>query len=225
MIDYRKFRFSKLNTPEFSHLKYLIFWPIYGIVFLTLERVLKLDYTYVHCALDDKIPFLELFIIPYLFWFVYMTGFILYSLLFDKKAFVYFMKLTIIVCSLSCIIYVIYPTAQGLRPNVFPRDNIFTDIVRAFYSFDTNTNVCPSIHAATSVIIFMAAYNSDYLKGKLVRASFAASTILITLSTVFVKQHSVIDVIWGIVIVVFAHTAVCARELISKKACAAKRKI
>ena len=26
--DYRQFRLRKLNTPEFSHIKLLLFWPI-----------------------------------------------------------------------------------------------------------------------------------------------------------------------------------------------------
>ena len=44
MTDYRQFRLSKLNDPTFSHLKLLLYWPIYGLVFLTLERFLHLDY-------------------------------------------------------------------------------------------------------------------------------------------------------------------------------------
>ena len=44
MTDYRRFRLSKLNDPEFSHLKLLLYWPIYGLVFLPLERFLHLDY-------------------------------------------------------------------------------------------------------------------------------------------------------------------------------------
>lgn len=43
MTDYRKFRLSKRNDPEFSHLKLLLFWPIYGLVFFALERLLHLD--------------------------------------------------------------------------------------------------------------------------------------------------------------------------------------
>ena len=29
-VDYRKFRLKYLNTPEFSHVKLLLFWPIFG---------------------------------------------------------------------------------------------------------------------------------------------------------------------------------------------------
>lgn len=29
-VDYRQFRFKKMNTPEFSHVKLLLFWPFFG---------------------------------------------------------------------------------------------------------------------------------------------------------------------------------------------------
>lgn len=31
--DYRQFRLRKLNTPEFSHIKLLLFWPVFGLAF------------------------------------------------------------------------------------------------------------------------------------------------------------------------------------------------
>ena len=63
VIDYRKFRFCKLNTPEFSYLKWLIFWPIYAVMFLYVERIYPVDtYTEMWCPLDDRIPFCEFFV-------------------------------------------------------------------------------------------------------------------------------------------------------------------
>ena len=38
VVDYRKFRFSKLNTPEFSHLKLLSGWIVYVILYLITEN-------------------------------------------------------------------------------------------------------------------------------------------------------------------------------------------
>ena len=200
MIDYRQFRLSKLNEPEFSHLKYLLFWPAYGLAFMLLERFLTLDYTYMHCALDDCIPFCEYFIVPYLFWFVYLTGMLIYTFFFDVKSFVYMMKLIIITCSAAVAAYAIFPSAQDLRPVVFERNNIFTDIVRAFYEFDTNTNVCPSVHVSSSVVVLMTSWNSKHFHTVPYRIAFTVTTVLICLSTVFLKQHSVIDVIWGVVV-------------------------
>ena len=88
MIDYRKFRFSKLNTPQFSHLKLLLYWPLYGLAFFFVERVsTDRAWRVMHCALDDLIPFCEYFVIPYMLWFVYLIGMLLYTLLCDIPAF------------------------------------------------------------------------------------------------------------------------------------------
>lgn len=78
--DYRQFRLRKLNTPEFSHIKLLLFWPVFGLAFLALERFRPhAAYHVMHCALDDAIPFSEWALIPYLLWFVYLIGALAYT--------------------------------------------------------------------------------------------------------------------------------------------------
>lgn len=55
-----------------------------------------------------------------------------------------------------------YPNAQHLRPVEFPRDNIFTDVVRWLYKTDTPTNILPSIHVFNSLA---HPYVTDQLPG------------------------------------------------------------
>ena len=87
-VDYRQFRWSKLNDESFRHLKLLLFWPIYGIFFYFVEKLyMPARYYPMHCALDDLIPFCELFLIPYLAWFLCIAGMLLYTLLYDIRAF------------------------------------------------------------------------------------------------------------------------------------------
>ena len=194
MVEYRNFRFSKLNTPEFQHLKYLVFWPIFGVLFLIVERLWIRDhYTQVHCALDDLIPFCEYFLIPYLFWFVLLIGMHLYALLFDTESFKKLMRFIIVSYSLAMMIYIVFPNCQELRPLVFERNNVFTRFLAGFYQFDTNTNVCPSIHVIGSVAVMVSAWNSRHFHTPGWRIIFGVVTILISMSTVFLKQHSAID--------------------------------
>lgn len=57
-VDYRQFRFSRLNTPEFSHVWLLLYWPLFGLGFSYVERFYPVaHYINMHCALDDLIPF------------------------------------------------------------------------------------------------------------------------------------------------------------------------
>ena len=128
--DFRRFRFSKLNTDEFRHLKLLIFWPIFGLFFTFVERFYNVGHYYsMHCPLDDMIPFCEWFLIPYLFWFVYLIGTIVYTFFFDVAAFKRMMYFIIITYSITMLIYLVFPTCQDLRPTQFARDNVLTRFV------------------------------------------------------------------------------------------------
>ena len=141
-VDYREFRFSKLNTPEFSHVWLLLYWPLFGLGFSYVERFYPVThYIAMHCALDDLIPFNEWFLIPYLFWFVYLIGAVAYTFFFDVPGFRRMMHFVMITYSVTLLIYFLFPTCQMLRPETFPRDNVLTRFIAGFYVFDTNTNV------------------------------------------------------------------------------------
>lgn len=206
MVDYRKFQFSKLNDPEFRHLKYLVYWPLYGILFLTVERLwIRDSYFPVHCSLDNRIPLCEYFLIPYLFWFVFLVGIHLYTLLYDTSSFEKLMKFIIVSYSITILIYILFPNCQELRPTTFERDNVFTRFLAGFYRFDTNTNVCPSLHVIGSVAVAACAWHSKHFSTMPWRAAFCTAALLISVSTVFLKQHSIIDLLAAIPVCVVAY--------------------
>ena len=216
MIDYRAFRFHKLNTPEFAHLKYLAYWIVFGVFFLMVERLwIRESYYSVHCPLDDMIPFCEYFVIPYLFWFVFLIGIHIYTLLYDVESFKKLMRFIIISYSAAMLVYIVFPNCQELRPLVFERDNIFTHFLEGFYQFDTNTNVCPSIHVIGSVAVMLCAWHSKYFKTTGWKAAFGITALLISVSTVFLKQHSVLDIAAAVPICFIAYWIVYKKE--SKK--------
>lgn len=211
-VDYRKLRPSNLNTSTYSHLKLLLYWPAYGLLFLFVERFYSVDhYTVMHCALDDLIPFCEWFLIPYLFWFVYLVGMHLYTMLYDIDSFTRMMKYIMLTYTAAIVIYLIWPTCQNLRPGSFQRDNFLTRFIAGFYQFDTNTNVCPSIHVIGSLAVMEAALWSKRLT-KPWKAGFAVCAILISISTVFLKQHSVLDILAAMPICMLGHYLYFRRE-------------
>ncbi len=213
VVDYRKFSFSKLNTQEFEHLKYLAFWPVFGLLFLTVERLWIRDAYYpMHCALDDAIPFCEFFVIPYLLWFAFLIGIHLYTLLFDPESFKRLMKFIMVSYSLAIVVYIVFPNCQTLRPIKFERDNIFTRFMADFYQFDTNTNVCPSIHVIGSAAVFFCVWDCERLRAAGWRLSFGAAALLISVSTVFLKQHSLLDILAAIPVCAISHHAAYGRE-------------
>lgn len=209
MTDYRGFRLNKINDAEFSHLKYLLFWPIYLASFAFLERVwVNRNYHPVHCVLDDMIPFCEYFLIPYVLWFVELLLMQLYTLLYDTEEFKHFLRFLIISFMGTIAIYMIYPTCQEMRVTEFPRDNFLTAVVKALYSFDTDTNVCPSLHVIGAVAVMISVWHAKGLDKAWIRIAAAIITVLISLSTVFLKQHSAMDVLMAMPVCLAAYYAV-----------------
>ena len=213
LVDYRGLRWSTMNTKPYRHIMLLLFWPAFTLVFALLEQgSLVTRYYPVACHLDYLIPFCEYFIIPYLFWFFFVAGILLYGFLFDVETFRRCMWFIIITYSITLLIYMIFPNSQHLRPVFFPRDNIFTRIVARFYLHDTNTNVCPSIHVIGSLAVCFAAWNSRWLRAFWCRAAFVVMTVLISISTVFLKQHSVLDVVAAVILCAVVYPFVFKRK-------------
>ena len=74
VVNYREFRFSKLNEPRFSHVRLLAGWIVYFALFVMTERLIPLEKCHViHGFLDDVVPFCEWFVFPYVFWFAYVV--------------------------------------------------------------------------------------------------------------------------------------------------------
>ena len=94
------------------------------------------------------------------------------------------------------IVSYIYPNALDLRPAVYPRDNFFTDLVKHLQTTDTPTNVLPSIHVYNTLCVTTALLlNERFAKSRLRCVLIVILSVLIILSTMLLKQHSVIDVI------------------------------
>ena len=202
MVNYKNLRPWNLNSPEYRHLLLLIYWPVYGLTFWLLERGLTLTYHPVEVAFDAKIPFCEFFVFPYYFWFVFLFGIHVYTGLYDIPAFKKLMYFIMITYTVTTVIYIVYPTCQNLRPTEFARDNFCVDIVKALYNFDTNTNVCPSLHVIGSFAVLFTTWNCKKLRSFKFQAVLVPLTVLISISTVFLKQHSIVDI--------YAALALCA---------------
>ena len=94
------------------------------------------------------------------------------------------------------IISTLFPNGHHLRPYTMPRDNVFTRLVQFLYSTDTPTNLWPSIHVYNSLGAHFAIVKSKHFENRkgIKVASFVLSTSII-LSTMFIKQHSLFDVL------------------------------
>lgn len=189
----------KQYIKENPHVWYLLLLPAFLLLFVLAERVVPSDgdYWVSYLPLDDRIPFVEAFIVPYCCWYLLLFCVGLALLLWDGdnfKKYMLFIMLGNITALLFCLLS---PNGQELRPVSFERDNVFTRLVGRIYAADTNTNVFPSMHVIGSVGACVAAFKSKKMRAW--RLPVLVVAVLIILSTVFVKQHSVLDILGGLV--------------------------
>jgi len=219
LYDYRHLRPNTLLTPQYRHLLLLIFWPVFSMIFAFLERRnIGGTFLVMYTPLDSHIPFQELFLLPYLYWFIFLAGTLLYLLLYDVENFRRMMYYVILTYGTTVIIYLIFPTMQKLRPHTFARDNFLTDIMAWYYIIDTNTNVCPSLHVIGSVAAMCAGLRCPHFRSAGWRIYFVVVAVLISFSTVFVKQHSILDMFYAIPICLAADWLIYRRPVRRKRA-------
>ena len=129
---------NKIITTFLRKYKYMIlvlYFPIYMLWFSWLERRDLSHFTIIHCKLDDMIPFSELFAIPYFLWFLYVAVSLLFLFLQSEHMSDFYRCSAVLMLGMTTclIIYTIFPNAQPLRPESFPRDNFLTGIVAGLY--------------------------------------------------------------------------------------------
>jgi len=179
---------------KYRHGWLLSYFALYLIWFSILEQNIT-SYHVIYSPLDDRIPFIEYFVIPYMMWFPYIGFVFVYLFLKNRQEFYQLCKFMYAGMTIFLVVSSLYPNGDLLRPTVFTHSNFCVDIVKWLYSTDTPTNVLPSIHVFNSIGAYIAIARSEELGHKLpVRTGALILSILIIVSTMFIKQHSVIDV-------------------------------
>lgn len=192
----------------------------YGIIYLSwfayLEKTVTKSYTVIHMAIDDYIPFCELFVIPYFLWFVYIAAVILFFFFKDKDDYYKTCIFIFTGMTIFLIVSTLWPNGHHLRPYVMPRDNVFTRWISFLYQTDTATNLWPSIHVYNSLGAYFAiAKSKQFADKKGIRIGSFILSASIVLSTVFIKQHSVFDVITAFILAAVMYVAVYRTDLLT----------
>jgi len=197
-VDYSGFSLRRLNEPRFSHVKLLGGWIFYFVMYFITENLIPREACHViHCALDDMIPFNEFFLIFYVGWYALVFGALAYTFFYDVPSFRKLQIFIIVTQVIAMTCYVLYPSRQDMRPEVFERENVLTALMAFIYSFDTSTGVCPSLHVGYSLgILSVALKDRDLGAGWKALLSFVV--LMICLAVCFVKQHSALDVFWAL---------------------------
>lgn len=186
------------------HLWFQAYWVVYLVWFFWLDLTITDPKYIIHSPIDDFIPFNEWFVFLYCSWFLLLAA--VTALLwwndtesYDKLCLMMFSGMTF-----CLILYMVLPNGLDIRPTAeaVGRDNIAMQIMQLLWKADASVNVCPSIHCQSSGCMALAFSQSRLAKGrpglKVLAWVWAA---LICASTVFTKQHSILDVVCGLALV------------------------
>lgn len=196
----------KAFLEKYTSIKYIIiFFIIYMIGFISLENWTSLYMIITDSWIDKYIPFNEYFVIPYLFWFVFIALGFAYFVFIDQVGLKRTCFYLFLGMSISLFIYFILPNGQNLRVDI-QHENLFQDIIAFIYSIDSSTNVCPSIHVYNSLMMMISLLKSDKIKiHRILSIGIIGLAFLICLSTVMIKQHAFIDVIVAMILVIIIY--------------------
>lgn len=174
---------------------------LYMLVFLSGFFLLELhepsDVHIIHCAVDDLIPFNEWFVLPYFLWYAWVPVFMIYFMIKDREAYLRLCFVMFAGATFCLFVYLLAPNGLNLRQEITSQ-NFCAQIVRFLRSVDPPNNVCPSIHVSSTVAVHLTICHAASVRNKKpIRTLSWIVTILICLSTMFIKQHSLVDVLCG----------------------------
>jgi hypothetical protein len=170
--------------------------PALNAVYTVLNRHNGVVYSLV-TTIDDRIPFIRYFILPYNLWYPFILVSLFYLCFKDRKTFyktVIAIDIGLIICY---AIYIVFQTTVE-RPELAGGD-IFTRLVAFTYAMDPPYNCFPSIHVLTSYLVIKA-YLRGEISSKFIRSIIHISGTTIIISTLFVKQHVILDIAGAVIL-------------------------
>ena len=175
-------------------LLYLVFYMIWFTILERLPRTKSFDLS---SELDTYIPFIVEFIIPYLSWFLFQAVWVVFVFFVDRKTYEQLTTMLMIGMTVFLVVSTFLPTKISLRPYYIESRGICAFLVRRLWAVDTPTNVWPSIHVFNTTALMMTLFTSQHplLRKNAVRIPVVFWCGMIVLSTMFLKQHSVGDVL------------------------------
>ncbi|MBR5535083.1 MAG: phosphatase PAP2 family protein [Clostridia bacterium] len=179
-----------------------VYTAVYFLIFSFLEATVTPRFI-IHSPIDKYIPFCEYFIVPYLMWFAYVPAVLFYLVSHDRDSFWAMVKMMFVGNMLCLLLYTIFPNGVMPKRPVYA-DNIFAQMVNNLYYTDTPTNVCPSIHVLDTLAAHLALVRSKTVRDiPWIKTLSFMFFILVCMSTVTLKQHSIIDVFASLLLMLF----------------------
>jgi membrane-associated phospholipid phosphatase len=191
---------SKLAAlkPHLIALSCLLSIPLLSILYIFLNHSRGANTHSLVTDLDQQMPFMKIFIIPYLGWFVFILVCFVYLAFKNRQLYMQTLLRYNIGLVICYAVYAVYQTHVP-RPEVSGTDWL-SQMIQYVYNSDQPYNCFPSTHVLTSYCI-MKAFASARQISRPIRLTVSCISILIILSTLFVKQHVLLDMAGAIAVV------------------------
>lgn len=177
--------------------------PLCGMLYFFLNHGGNGAYSLV-TDLDHVTPFLKIFVVPYLFWYVFLVFGLLYLCRLNRSGFYKTVLIYDVGILVASLIYFVFQTTVP-RPSLVG-DDWLTNMVSFVYQMDQPYNCFPSIHVFTTYLLMRGI--QQYSQSVGLKLGVHLVGISIILSTVFIKQHVILDVIASILLVEILYRAV-----------------
>ena len=193
---------EKINDllPKYAVLPLILALMVNNCIYIGVAQFKNvLSFSSLATSLDEKIPLITPFVIFYVLAYIqWILNYILIGR--DSKALCYRFVSGDILSKIICLFFFILMPTTLIRPEITGTD-IFSQLVRFIYSVDSPVNLFPSIHCLESWCCIRAAFKL-HLKTPERTHIYQAATIIMSLgvfaSTLFIKQHVIVDVFGGI---------------------------
>lgn len=194
------FRLRRYNKSDLKQLAYLLVVPGLKLIYIVVNRIPR-SATNVLTLADTYIPVIPMFVVPYILFYPFVFTGLIYLFKHNRPAYVQIAWSYSIGLLLCYVTYLLYQTTFP-RPELMGQD-IFSYILRQIYQADKPVNCLPSIHVLGTMLIMLGLAAGPKQKKLLVNS---VGTLII-LSTMFTKQHGVLDVLAALILGAGLHYA------------------
>ena len=211
-----------MNKTEKTHSRIKAYAIVIGIVYLASQHGFYLVGHYLalligiepflpKIPLDDMIPIVSAFIIPYVWSYAYWAMGPMVVSKCEKQHFADYMAACLVSCVAGMLVLAVCPTymnrvAEGLY-EVSENPSFFEKLRMFWYSLDGSEwayNLLPSFHCINSTLCYLGVARRKEIP-LWFRIYSLLTTLLIFASTVYVKQHYFLDIIAGVALAAVAY--------------------
>lgn len=145
-------------------------------------------------ALDAAAPFIPAFVFAYvsIYYISVVPAFLFKSRWVLRRAIVAYTTMSVV----SFTIFLVFPVEMILRPDLVEGEGFATWLLAMIYAVDYPYNCCPSLHVGLAM---MGAFTIGCVDKRFGQVA-SVIALFVCASTMFIKQHYIIDVIVGYIV-------------------------